>query len=140
MGFAFLLEYFDNTIKNEQDIEKTLGLPLLVVIVPIDIAHLKQRGSSRNERNAKARGESVGFLKNNKEMLMDNRRKLISAVDPKSPIAEHYRTMRTNDQFVSIDKELNTILITSDLERGKVNNSNEPRCYLFTARKKSPIS
>ena len=29
VGLAFLLEYFDNTIKNEQDIEKVLGLPVL---------------------------------------------------------------------------------------------------------------
>ena len=29
VGLAFLLEYLDNTIKNEQDIEKILGLPVL---------------------------------------------------------------------------------------------------------------
>ena len=29
VGLAFLLEYLDNTIKTEQDIEKLLGLPVL---------------------------------------------------------------------------------------------------------------
>ena len=29
VGIAFLLEYLDNTIKLEQDIEKLLGLPVL---------------------------------------------------------------------------------------------------------------
>ena len=28
VGLAFLLEYLDNTIKNEQDIERVLGLPV----------------------------------------------------------------------------------------------------------------
>lgn len=46
-------------------------------------------------------------------MVMDNRRKLVSALDPKSPITEQYRTIRTNIQFASIDKELNTIMVTS---------------------------
>ncbi|UYZ21803.1 YveK family protein [Mesobacillus jeotgali] len=57
VGLAFLLEYFDNTIKTEQDIEKTLELPLLGVIAQIDESHLQSRGSSRN---ARVRGESIG--------------------------------------------------------------------------------
>ncbi|WP_423408391.1 YveK family protein [Heyndrickxia sp. MSNUG] len=60
VGLAFLLEYFDTTIKDEQDIEKTLGLPLLGVIARIDDSHIQNRGSSRNERKARVRGESVG--------------------------------------------------------------------------------
>ncbi|GAA0434920.1 Wzz/FepE/Etk N-terminal domain-containing protein [Lentibacillus halophilus] len=32
VGVAFLLEYLDNTIKNESDIENTLGVPVLGVI------------------------------------------------------------------------------------------------------------
>ncbi|MBH0156604.1 CpsD/CapB family tyrosine-protein kinase [Fictibacillus sp. 5RED26] len=34
-------------------------------------------------------------------------------MNPKSPIAEQYRTIRTNIQFSSIDKELKTLMITS---------------------------
>ena len=51
--------------------------------------------------------------KENKKTVMDNRRKLVSALDPKSPITEQYRTIRTNLHFASIDKELNTIMVTS---------------------------
>lgn len=39
--------------------------------------------------------------------------KLAAASDPKSPIAEAYRTLRTNIQFASIDKELKTLMVTS---------------------------
>lgn len=55
----------------------------------------------------------MGLKKENKKIVMDNRRKLVSALDPKSPITEQYRTIRTNIQFASIDKELNTIMVTS---------------------------
>lgn len=35
VGIAFLLEYLDTTIKTEQDVEDSLGLPLLGLISPI---------------------------------------------------------------------------------------------------------
>jgi len=35
VGIAFLLEYLDTTIKNEQDVEDSLGLPILGLISPI---------------------------------------------------------------------------------------------------------
>lgn len=38
---------------------------------------------------------------------------LISLNDPKSPISEAYRTLRTNVQFASLDKPLKRILVTS---------------------------
>jgi hypothetical protein len=36
VGLAFLLEYLDNSIKNEQDVEKHLDVPLLGVISIIE--------------------------------------------------------------------------------------------------------
>ena len=38
---------------------------------------------------------------------------LISIESPRSPISEQYRTLRTNIQYASVDKELKTIMITS---------------------------
>lgn len=59
VGMAFLLEYLDNTIKTEQDIEKLLGLPVLGAI-PV-MAESDQRGipNTRDKRRP-ARGESIG--------------------------------------------------------------------------------
>lgn len=37
----------------------------------------------------------------------------MTILDPKSPIAEQYRTVRTNIQFSSVDQELKTIMVTS---------------------------
>lgn len=53
VGIAFLLEYLDNTIKSEQDIEKSLELPVLGVIAKIDAE--ANAGSKKS-----ARGEKVG--------------------------------------------------------------------------------
>jgi len=43
----------------------------------------------------------------------DPRRKLITAIAPKSPISEQYRTIRTNIQFSSVDEEVRAIMVTS---------------------------
>ncbi|WP_018394790.1 CpsD/CapB family tyrosine-protein kinase [Bacillus sp. 37MA] len=41
------------------------------------------------------------------------KRKLITYTDPKSPISEQYRTIRTNILFSSVDQSLRSILVTS---------------------------
>ncbi|WP_245399892.1 CpsD/CapB family tyrosine-protein kinase [Niallia sp. Man26] len=51
--------------------------------------------------------------KTNKKRLLDSRRKVIAQYDPKSPISEQYRTIRTNILFSSVDEEIRTIMITS---------------------------
>jgi capsular exopolysaccharide synthesis family protein len=55
----------------------------------------------------------MAFKRNKKLKTTDPSRKLIANLDPKSPISEQYRTIRTNVQFSSIDKELRTLMITS---------------------------
>lgn len=42
-----------------------------------------------------------------------NGQNLISLEDPKSPVSEAFRTMRTNIEFSNIDDDINTIVITS---------------------------
>ncbi|WP_316569298.1 CpsD/CapB family tyrosine-protein kinase [Neobacillus sp. YIM B06451] len=52
-------------------------------------------------------------LKTNKKAKFENKRKLVTKVDPKSPISEQYRTIRTNIQFSSVDQEIHTLMVTS---------------------------
>ncbi|WP_338449647.1 CpsD/CapB family tyrosine-protein kinase [Niallia oryzisoli] len=48
-----------------------------------------------------------------KKKATELKRSLITSKDPKSPISEQYRTIRTNIQFSSVDKEMKTIVVTS---------------------------
>ena len=48
-----------------------------------------------------------------KKKLLDSKRKLITKYDPKSPISEQYRTIRTNVLFSSVDEEIRTLMVTS---------------------------
>jgi capsular polysaccharide biosynthesis protein len=59
VGLAFLLEYFDNTVKSEQEIERLLELPVLGVIGAISDSKMEAR--SRNTHSKKhVRSESLG--------------------------------------------------------------------------------
>ena len=45
---------------------------------------------------------------------------LVTLSNPRSPVSEAYRTLRTNLQFVSLDKPLHSLLVTSaGAEEGK---------------------
>ncbi len=55
-----------------------------------------------------------------KKAMQSSIRHLITKINPKSPISEQYRTIRTNVQFSDVDKDIKSLLITSsEPEAGK---------------------
>lgn len=83
VGFAFLRFYLDDTVKDDDEVEKTIGLPVTGRVLKSDM-------------NAKRAGSE-----------------LIVAKSPKAIVSENIRSLRTNLQFTSVDEALNTILVTS---------------------------
>ena len=60
VGLSFLLEYLNSTIKNEQDIEKILELPILGVITTIDDQKIEELKLRRDTKKSTVRGETLG--------------------------------------------------------------------------------
>lgn len=85
MGFAFLRFCFNDTIKDNDDVERTIGLPVAGRIAKGDIKKTKR--ASNNE--------------------------LISEKTPKAIASENIKSLRTNLQFTAVDRTLKTILVTS---------------------------
>jgi capsular exopolysaccharide synthesis family protein len=83
VGLAFLLEMLDTTITTREQVEERLGLAFLGIIPSIE---------------------------GNKE---DKERDLFVHANPRSAAAECLRSIRTNLLFMSPDKPLKTIVITS---------------------------
>ncbi|MFG6119294.1 MULTISPECIES: CpsD/CapB family tyrosine-protein kinase [Thalassobacillus] len=53
-------------------------------------------------------------MRRSKKNLSNNKaRTLITKMNPRSPISEQYRTIRTNLQFASVDKDLSSMMVTS---------------------------
>jgi capsular exopolysaccharide synthesis family protein len=48
-----------------------------------------------------------------KKQMMSTQRKLVTKTNPKSPISEQYKTIRTNINFSSVDQEMRSVMVTS---------------------------
>lgn len=82
-AIAFIIYYFDDTVKYSEDLETKIGLPVAGKIIKSDI-------ESRNPTD---------------EVIVDRY--------PKSVVSESIKGLRTNLQFSNVDKGFKTILITS---------------------------
>lgn len=80
---AFLMEYFDDSLKSLEDVEQRLGQSVYGVIP---------------------------FVEHATETMVT-----LATIDPRSPIQEAYRSLRTNIQFGEADQRIKTILCTSAL-------------------------
>ena len=94
---AFLIEMLDKTLKTIDEIEK-YGLSVLGIIPDIN---------PDDKMNFKKR--FFGFQKKHNSNL---ERKLITREDPKSPVSESYRSLRTSILY-STQKEVKSILVSS---------------------------
>ncbi|MGN8646353.1 YveK family protein [Gracilibacillus sp. HCP3S3_G5_1] len=63
VGLAFLLEYLDNTIKTEQDVEDKLALPILGVVSHIDEKDMMSMGKPVSINKKRERGSVSGQTK-----------------------------------------------------------------------------
>jgi len=90
IGLAFFQEYLDDTIKNADEAKRATGLPLLAVIPHISGAEPKLNGSVPAAPD-----------------------QLISQSEPKSIVAEAFRSLRTSLHFSAINREKKIMLVTS---------------------------
>ncbi|MDA1602335.1 Wzz/FepE/Etk N-terminal domain-containing protein [Bacillus cereus group sp. RP37] len=58
VGLAFLLEYLDNTVKKEEDVENLLGLPVLGIVARMDEETTNVKSHAPSSR--KVRGQTIG--------------------------------------------------------------------------------
>ncbi len=85
LGLAFALEQLDTTVKSQQDVEEKVGVPFLGVLPRVSL-----------ERDAPAGDLDLYVYRH-----------------PKSTVAEACRAVRTNLLFMSPDRPLRTMLVTS---------------------------
>ena len=92
-GIAFLVEYLDDTIKTPEEVKEVLGLPVIGLVADMN-------------------GSMVKRKEVNKGVFVANQ--------PRSPISEAFRSMRTSLEFYSVDKPLQVLIVTSSgAEEGK---------------------
>jgi polysaccharide biosynthesis transport protein len=103
---AFVLESLDTSIGTIQDVESYLDVPVLGLIPLIDPLKDPLLAPPEDEDEASPLSRMRPFL--------------ISLLSPRSTVAEAYRSLRTNVEFLSLEKSAKTICMTSaSLMEGK---------------------
>lgn len=104
-GLILLIYMLDTTIKEEEDIEQELKLPVLGVIPAYTKSLEEKSEESKDSKQDKISGRS------NKRRSKKNRNsELVILGNTKSPVSEAFRALRTNLTFSPNTK---TILVTS---------------------------
>jgi len=101
IGLTFLLEFFDDSIKNPEILEK-MGFPILGIIPEISSREVVSRRFSTNGGGERETVEDETVAS-----------RLITHLDPKSPVSEAYRTLRTNIQFQKLKNKESALMVTS---------------------------
>jgi len=100
LGVALVLDYFDSSVRTTDDLER-LGLSTLGTIPVID--------PKDADKAAKLNGSAHPMEKEARKLES----RLITHFDPKSPISEAYRMLRTNLQYSNLDQPVKSTLVTS---------------------------
>lgn len=101
--FAFLLSFFDNSIKTIEDIEK-FNAPFLGSIPTINLAELEKKMNVSSQVLTGGEQQKINA-------------KLVTHFSPKSPIAEAYRSIRTNIQFSKVDNPPKVFVVSSSVPK-----------------------
>jgi len=84
VGVVFLIEYLDDRVRSPEQIDTILKLPVVGLIAKMPSVP-----------------DSAG------------KSKLIAVREPRSPVVEAFRSLRTNIQFAGVDQPIRTLLVTS---------------------------
>tara|TARA_B100000676_G_scaffold27224_1_gene25095 strand:+ start:2861 stop:5173 length:2313 start_codon:yes stop_codon:yes gene_type:complete len=101
IGIILALEFLDSTIKSIDEIERR-GLPILAIIPAI--------GRVQDHRKKKKKGYRFNLKVSSPEKI---ERRLLTHEDPKSPISEAYRSLRTSLMYDNDEESCKIILVSS---------------------------
>ncbi|HEX7118531.1 MAG TPA: polysaccharide biosynthesis tyrosine autokinase [Longimicrobiales bacterium] len=103
VGIAFLREFMDTTVHTREDVQEATGAPVLGMIPRIRATEVSGNGKGRF-RPAHAHGTAL-------PQHLEAR--LVTGHDPRNPVSEAYRSLRTNITFSRLDRAPKTLVFTS---------------------------
>lgn len=100
--FAVVAEALDTSIGTIEDVQQYTGTQVVGIIPFINVddvrASLQRRGVDVSD-----------------ERTVQRKAQLVAYFDPQSTIAETYRTLRTNIEFVTVEKGVKSLMVTSSM-------------------------
>jgi tyrosine-protein kinase Etk/Wzc len=104
-GAAFAREFMDTTIHTREDVQEITGVPVLG-----NIPRIRETGPSTNGRRKVSAAPAVSV---NGTRTAGFEMRLVTGRDPRNPVSEAYRALRTNITFARPDEPPKAIVFTS---------------------------
>ncbi len=101
---AFVRETMDTSIGTIEDVEEFLGVPVVGVIPHMGIEQIKDTLLKKRDTDIP-------------EEVLELNARLVSHFAPKSTIAESYRALRTGIEFITSERKIKSVAITSSSMR-----------------------
>ena len=99
-AYAMMSEGMNTSIRHADDVTSYLGLEVLGTIPQM-----------RFTRRGRGKGRKGTYVISTGEEAVE--RSIVTQYDPKSPVSEAYRSLRTNFQFATIQEKPKTVMFTS---------------------------
>ena len=100
--FAVVAETMDTSIGTIEDVQEYTGSQVVGIVPFLNVddvrASLRRRGIEEEDERA-----------------LERKAQLVAFFDPQSTLAETYRTLRTNIEFVTVEKGANCLMVTSSM-------------------------
>jgi len=100
--FAVVAETLDTSIGTIEDVQEYTGMQVVGIVPWINVddvrASLMRRGVDVSD-----------------DRVMQRKAQLVTYFDPQSTLAETYRTLRTNIEFVTVEKGAKVLMVTSSM-------------------------
>ena len=100
--FAVIAETMDTSIGTIEDVQEYTGTQVVGIVPFLNVddvrASLRRRGVEEPDERA-----------------MERKAQLVAFFDPQSSLAENYRTLRTNIEFVTVEKGAKCLMVTSSM-------------------------
>ncbi|MCE5251764.1 AAA family ATPase [bacterium] len=109
--FGFVFEALDTSIGTIEDVEAYLGVPVVGIIPQIEMSYLKDKYGPGRYSSESAASDAASPETN------DDQIRLVIKYAPKSTLAESYRALRTNIQFISFEREVKVLMFSSSSPR-----------------------
>lgn len=98
--FAFIIETFDTSVGAIEEVEELLGVPVSGIIPYVSVQEIK---AILEEKYPEGVDEEIA----------NRHARLVSHFAPDSTLAESFRALRTNLSFISLEKDIKTLVFTS---------------------------
>ncbi|MBN1466108.1 polysaccharide biosynthesis tyrosine autokinase [candidate division KSB1 bacterium] len=110
-GLAFGMDFIDKSIHTPEEIERYLGLSVIGTIPHIDYLKNKAKATVEKKQVVLA-GRKNGHATVDKD-INERTFQLLPLLGSKNPLVEAYRNLRTDLQFVNVDNQIKSIMMTS---------------------------